>query len=163
MGAWFPVSQDARVSTRLDGVVEGERFRRNLTVLSLSEGGFYGEGFDLDEVDPEFRIRLDLNPRGPTWSPVPGVAGWRSRMLDGLASQTLILPAGLLYLDLAAREREPRAKVGLGGRFADIGQAEREQLREFIARERFRAREWRTAGGAVPVVRRMPLSAENDH
>ena len=51
------------------------------------------------------------------------------------------------------QEGEGETKVGLGGRFTELGSQELDQLRDFIARESFRATEWRTAGGAVPVSR----------
>lgn len=159
MGPWTPVSHDARISTHLDGVVESGSFRRCVTVLSLSEGGFYCEGFDLDFIGPDFRVSLVLDPQGPAWSPTPGAGCWRSRMLDGLDSERLELSAELLYLDLHGGPARSQRKIGLGGRFASPPPAALERLREFVARENFRAREWRVAGGAVPLPKR-PSAAD---
>jgi hypothetical protein len=138
-------------------VVESEGFRRCVTVLSLSEGGFYCEGFDLDRIGPVFRLRLVLDPRGPAWSPTPGAGCWRSRMLDGLDSERLELTSKLLYLDLHGEPVAPDRKVGLGARFESLAALALDRLREFVARESFRAREWRVAGGAVPLPRRPPV------
>ena len=151
MGRWIPVSPDARISTHLDGVVESGSFRRCVTVLSLSEGGYYCEGFDLDRVGPVFRLILDLDPRGPAWSPTPGAGCWKSRMLDGLSAERIELSSELLYLDLDGPGGSSPSKVGLGARIASPTGDHLERLREFVARESFRAREWRTAGGAIPL------------
>ena len=75
-------------------------------------------------------------------------------MLDGLDSERLTLSAELLYLDLHGRPADDDSKIGLGGRVASPSASVLERLREFVARESFRAREWRVAGGAVPLPRR---------
>ena len=154
MGPWIPVRQDARISTHLDGVLEGAGDRCSVTVLSLCEGGFFCEGFELERVGAEFNLRLDLNPVGPAWSPKPGAAGWRSQMLSGLARHTLRLKAELLYLDFCDGTGTATRKVGLGGRFTGMSEAAQDELADFIARESFRERSWRTAFGAIPAPKR---------
>jgi hypothetical protein len=153
MGRWFPVRSHARVSTHLDGVLEDASGRRAVTVVSLSEGGCHCEGFDLEEVGERLELSLSLDPAGPSWSPRPAAGGWRSRMLAGLPVVDLRLECEVLYRDTAARERDPEARLGLGLRFVDVAPRTLDELRDFVARETFRAREWRTAGGAVPVAR----------
>jgi hypothetical protein len=124
-----------------------------VTVLSVSEGGVYCEGFDLEPLDESFTLEICLDPAGPAWSPAPGAAAWRSRMGRGACAVSLRVEVELLFVDLAERDETGVAKVGLGGRFTGMTEQERDHLRDFIARETFRATEWRTAGGAVPVSR----------
>jgi hypothetical protein len=153
MGRWFPVRQNARISTHLEAAIETGGQRHAVTVLSVSEGGVYFEGFDLEPLGESFRLEVCLDPAGPAWSPSPGAAGWRSRLGAGQCAVSLSIDVELLYVDLGEKDENDQAKVRLGGRFAGLSEQDLEHLRDFIARETFRATEWRTAGGAVPVSR----------
>lgn len=163
MGRWFPVRQNARISTRLEALIETGEGRHVVTLLSLSEGGFYCEGFDLHEIGPEFRVRFSLEATSPAWSPTPGAAGWRSRMGAGEPNVQLEVEAELLYLDLGERQSGGETKVGLGARFSGLDEAQLDELQDFIARETFRATEWRTAGGAVPAARHLATGPDRSH
>ena len=59
-------------------------------------------------------------------------------------------------------DRPPGFDSSLGGRFATPAPSAVERLREFVARESFRAREWRVAGGAVPLPPRPPALGRGD-
>ena len=153
MGRWTPVRQNARLSTRIEATIETGEQRYVVTLLSVSEGGFYCEGFDLDGVDETFHLEFCLDPAGPAWSPTPGAAGWRSKMGGGACAFPLRVGADLLYLMLADQAGDEGERIGLGARFTGMTVRQLDELKDFIARETFRATEWRTAGGAVPVNR----------
>jgi hypothetical protein len=163
MGPWIPVRQTARIATHLDAAIEIGEQRHYVKVLSVGQGGVYCEGLDLEPLEESFRLELCLEPGSPAWSPSPGAAGWRSRMCAGVGSYKLRVEVHLLYVDLAERDGNEQAKVGLGGRFIGLTEHDQERLNDFIARESFRATEWRTAGGAVPASRHPVTGTKRDH
>lgn len=120
-----------------------------MTIVSLSEAGFACRGFDLQGIEPVFTLRVVLDSRDPDWSPTGlAAATWTPRRKHGPNGVPLRARARLLYLDLDEAAEPGRVTVGAG--FEGLGDEALGALREFISGEVFRAREWRTEGGAIP-------------
>jgi hypothetical protein len=147
MSGWFPRRRFPRLALRLSARLEGGGKSHSVTVLSLSEGGFYCEGLGLDVVTGRFDVAIELRSHEPCWRPRDPEEPWRG----DLAHLPTVLrgAADVLYVDLHRREATGPAAAGLGARFVDLPADRLEVLREFIDRELFRVHEWRTRGGAV--------------
>jgi hypothetical protein len=135
---------------RLRGLIVSGAATFPVTVASLSEGGFYCEGPDLEKVASPMRLAVRLESREPSWRPNDPDCPWQGddSALEGRLFESM---AEVLYLDLYRADAVGSAMVGLGGRFCDLPEEKLEVLREFVSRELFRTRDWRTRGGAVHV------------
>jgi hypothetical protein len=147
MGSRFPLRQHARISTHLHGTLESGSCTYSITVSSLSEAGFYGDGFDLDSVGATVGVKLNLEI-SPEWSPEKVPAEWNG---PKARLQEIVCQADVLYLDLGRQAAGAERKVGVGARFEGLSSVSLSLLREFISRQVFRESEWRTAGGAIPM------------
>ena len=157
MGTFDRPRRHDRLSTRLLGRVTSETGRVfSVRVLSLSEGGFYAEGLDLDEAGRSVVLDLVLENAGqPSWSPKSGA---RSAVLSETPFRG---PAELLYLDLGRDAAFGRASIGMGARFGTLREADALALRGFVA-EMLLTRERRAKGGAVPRPPESPHAPEFD-
>ncbi|MEM7243797.1 MAG: PilZ domain-containing protein [Acidobacteriota bacterium] len=148
MRSWFPLRRHERVTTRVGAVVRSGGVELPVSVTSLSEGGFYCRGHELEGVEDSFEIRLRLESAGPDWSPRPGEPGWISPRRQR-AQVEVEASAALLYVDF--QDDQEGGRVGLGARFEHLGEVARAAIREYVQDEIFRVRGWRTAGGGVPM------------
>ena len=147
MERWLPRRQNARVSTHLSGQIENDGRNFHVNIVSLSEAGFFCDGFELDEIGGLFDVSFLLEPKGPAWSPAPGAAHWEGDGGELSAGVPIEAKAEVLYLDLSDQEQLMGSRVGLGARFTAIERPQLRSLRDFIARSAFRETGWRTEGG----------------
>lgn len=144
MATMLMAHRRGRVAMRMPATLESGGREVAVTMVSISEGGFVCEGFGLDELGPDLKLRVLLTPiEDADWSPKHALTATEPLLVE--------LPAELLYVDLPRKAPEEAHPTRLGGRFTDLSEADASALSSFVTLELFRRGEWRTRGGAIPL------------